>query len=355
MKKEWYVLQIYSGMENKVKELIEEKAKMTGQSQYFGKIVVPELEEIDYSNKKSEKIIVDFDTKILVKKGKDVKKGTLLAKEPDIFIKNSGEIVESKNYRKFVIETKGKKYIKSFLIPESANVLSGIRQGKQLKPGTPFTTDSSYECDVDGVVSYVEKAKRIVVQPDNVEEKDVYIVPRNSLDTKLYKNGSLVKKDEKISIGNEFKARTNGRIDIKQHPMTKEIRVIKTSKKKLFPGYIFIEMMYIKEAERLVISVPYVSTFLNMGGKPLKLRRNEVRAILRLMGEEVFEEKRNQNIKIDYKINEHVKIISGPFEYFTGKIKKIDPDKAEVVVVVSMFGRETEVELSLSEIEEITD
>ncbi len=354
MRKEWYVIQVYSGMENKVKEVIEEKAKMIGYSKYLGRIVVPEIEEVDYTNKKSEKIIVDFDTKLFVKKGKDVKKGDLIARSHEVRVQEAGVIKEVKNYRKIIIETKGKKYSKTFLIPENADIVSGLKLGKSIKAGTPFTADGIYESDVEGEIVHLDKVKRIVVKtPKDVEE--VYVVSRKTFDSKHYKPGTELRQNEKISAGVEYKAKTTGRAEIKQNPMNKEIKLIKTSRKKLFPGYVFIEMIYMKDLEKFIQNETYVSSFLNIGGKPIKLRREEARALLRLAGEEVFEEKRSKNIKIDYEIGEYIKIISGPFEMFTGKIQEIDVEKAEVKVLVSMFGRETLVELDLSEIEEISE
>jgi transcriptional antiterminator NusG len=89
--------------------------------------------------------------------------------------------------------------------------------------------------------------------------------------------------------------------------------------------------------------------------KPVKLNKNEVRAVLRLMGEEAYQKRQVKEIRTDFELGEHVKIINGPFEYFTGKIKDYDLEKQEVQVVVTMFGRETTVTLSLGEIEKIID
>ncbi|MDO7975686.1 KOW motif-containing protein [Oceanotoga sp. DSM 15011] len=355
MRKEWYVLQAYSGMENKVKELLEEKYRMLGFAHFFGKIIVPEIEELDYSNKKVEKVFVNNDSKVFTKKGKDIKKGDVIAKEADFFAKENGIITSLKNFRRIIIETKGKKYSTTYLIPENAGILAGLRVGKDVKAGMPFTKDASFECEVDGEIGAIEKVKKVIID-NSLGEKDVYIVPRSNFDSKVFRNGTEISKGEKLAEGKEFKAKSSGRVDVRETAMRKEIRIIKTSRKKLFPGYIFIEMMHVKEAENLVKSIPYVSTFLNVGGKPIRLKRNEIRALLRLIGEEDYEDKKDKTeIRIDYEIGEHVKIINGPFEFFTGKIKNIDLDKHEVNVSVSMFGRETDVELGLSEIEKIVE
>jgi transcriptional antiterminator NusG len=354
MRKEWYVLQVYSGMENKVKENIEEKVKNLGYDKYIGKIVIPEIEELNYTNRRIDRMFVSKDAELFVKKGKDVKKGDLLAKEPAIKIKSKGKIVEAKNYRKIMVETEGKKYSKTFLIPESVGVIAGLRVGKKVVSGTPLSKNFEYECDVDGEIVGIEKVKRVVVQSDS-GENEVYIVPKETFKSDSYKVGTIVEPEEIIGDAKEYRAKFAGRVDIRETALIIEIRLIKTKKKNLFPGYVFIEMIYTKEVEDTIKKIPYVSTFLNIGGKPVKLQKNEISAVLRLIGEESFEKKKLQEIRTDFEIGEHIKIISGPFEYFTGKIKGIDLEKQEVKVGVSMFGRETTVTLSLSEIEKIID
>lgn len=354
MRKEWYILQVYSGMENKVKETLEERAKNVGENKYFGRIIIPEVEELNYSNKRVQKIYVSKEAKVHVRKGKDVKKGDLLAKEPEIFVKNAGKVIESKNFRRIIVETEGKKFSKTFLIPESSGFLSGLRTGKKVHTDTPFTKNFEYKSDVDGEIVSVEKVKRILIKNYN-NENDIYVVPRETFINETFKLGNDIGVGEKLSESKEYKAKFSGRVDIRETPFHKEIKIIKTKRKNLFPGYIFVEMMYIKETEKLIKNAPYVSTVLNIGGKPVKLNKNEVRAILRLIGEESYEKRQIKEVRTDFEIGEHVKIINGPFEYFTGKIKHLDLEKQEVQVVVTMFGRETTVTLSLGEIEKIVD
>lgn len=354
MRKEWYVLQVYSGMENKVKETLEERIKSLGYERYFGKIIIPEVEELNYSNKKTDRVFISKNAELYVKKGKDVKKGDLLAKDTEIRVKSSGAILEIKNYRRITVETEGKKYYKAFLIPESAGIISGLRIGKKLRAGTPLSKNMEYESDVDGEIVSSEKVKRIVLKTDNGEE-EVYIVPKECFKNELYKTGTYVEQGTVIGSSRQYQAKFSGRIDIRETAFYREIKIVKTKRRNLFPGYVFIEMMYLKETENLVKNIAYISSFLSIGGKPVKLKRQEIRAILRLIGEEEYEKKQIKEIRTDFEIGEHVKIISGPFEYFTGKIKTIDLEKQEVSVVVTMFGRETAVTLSLSEIEKIID
>jgi transcriptional antiterminator NusG len=354
MRKEWYVLQVYSGMENKVKETLEERIKNLGYEKYFGKIIIPEVDELNYSNKRVQKIYIEKEAQIFVKKGNDVKKGDILAREPEIFAKTAGKIVDIKNFRKILVETEGKKYSKTFLIPESAGLLAGLKAGKKVRADTPFSKNLEYKSDVDGEIVSVEKVKRVVIENES-KEKDIYLLPRETFIHERFKVGSNVRIGDKLCEPKEYKAKFSGRIDIRETPFHKEIKIIKTKKKNLFPGYVFVEMMYTKETEELVGNLPYVSTILNIGGKPVKLNKNEIRVVLRLMGEEAYQKRQVKEIRTDFELGEHVKIINGPFEYFTGKIKDYDLEKQEVQVVVTMFGRETTVTLSLGEIEKIID
>lgn len=92
---------------------------------------------------------------------------------------------------------------------------------------------------------------------------------------------------------------------------------------------------------------------MNVGGKPIKLTLKEAKALLKLVGQELVEQKKLPKVRMDYTIGEQIKIINGPFELFTGKITRINLEKQEVKVTITLFGRETTVELSLAEIEKI--
>lgn len=351
MRKKWYILQTFSGMEYKVKELIEEKAKLYDKENMFGKILIPEESEIDLTNKKIDRIVVSEEADIFVKNGDTVKKGDILAEEPPVIVKNSGTITEIKNFRKFIIETSDKKFTKTFLIPESAKIMSGLKVNSRIHAGIPLARQDGYEADLDGIIISIEKLKRITIQNEN-NSKDVYFVFKDNFDSNAFRKGTFVEKGQYLGNKRAYKAKSSGKVEIRDFASRKEIIILKTKISRLFPGYMFIEMILNKETQEMVKNIPYVINFINIGGTPVQLKTKEVKALLRLTGEENYEVKESK-LRADYEIGEHVRIISGPFEFFTGKIIDMDLHKQTVKVAINMFGRETEVELGLTEIEKI--
>lgn len=131
-------------------------------------------------------------------------------------------------------------------------------------------------------------------------------------------------------------------------PETKEIdEKGKEKVKKLFPGYILVEMVMTDEAWFIVRNTPGVTGFIGSSGKgakPFPLTPGEVDKILGTMGMSRL------NIENDLKEGEKVKVISGPFEGMFGTIKTVDIENAKLEVLVDLFGQETVVELEFSQI-----
>ena len=131
-------------------------------------------------------------------------------------------------------------------------------------------------------------------------------------------------------------------------PETKEIDDKGKEKvKKLFPGYILVEMVMTDEAWFIVRNTPGVTGFIGSSGKgakPFPLTPGEVDKILGTMGMSRL------NIENDLKEGEKVKVISGPFEGMFGTIKTVDIENAKLEVLVDLFGQETVVELEFSQI-----
>ena len=117
----------------------------------------------------------------------------------------------------------------------------------------------------------------------------------------------------------------------------------KITQKKVFPGYVLVKMLMTDESWYVVRNTRGVTGFVGPGSKPVPLTEAEVKSL----GVE------KTAIKLDAKLGDRVKVTSGPFENFIGIIQEINMDKHKVKVLVSMFGRETPVELEFVQIERI--
>ena len=115
----------------------------------------------------------------------------------------------------------------------------------------------------------------------------------------------------------------------------------KEVERKVFPGYVLIKMVMTDDTWHLVRNVRGVTGFVGSANKPIPLTEEEVLA----MGMEKHE------IVVRYNVGDHVKIVDGPLASFTGIVEEIEPEKNRVSVMVSMFGRETPVDLELDQVE----
>lgn len=130
-------------------------------------------------------------------------------------------------------------------------------------------------------------------------------------------------------------------------PMEEQIEIKdgkrKTNLKKVFPGYVLIKMIVTEESWYIVRNTRGVTGFVGSGTDPIPLTEEEIKN----MGFDVSE------INVDYEVNDSVKIMNGPLENFIGVVQEINKEKHKVKVLVSMFGRETPVELEFSQIQKI--
>lgn len=132
-------------------------------------------------------------------------------------------------------------------------------------------------------------------------------------------------------------------------PTVEEIEVKEGKRKmverRVFPGYILVEMVMDEDSWYVVRNTPGVTGFVGMGNDPTPLRPEEVKQIIERMSAEA------PIIKHNFKVGMKVRIIGGPFSDFPGTIAAIDPDKEKVRVMVNFFGRDTPVELDFAEVE----
>lgn len=176
-----------------------------------------------------------------------------------------------------------------------------------------------------------------------MEEKHWYVVHtysgyENKVKTNLEKRVESMEMQEKIF-----------RILV---PMEDEIEIKdgkqKKVKRKVFPGYVLVEMLMSDDSWYVVRNTPGVTGFVGSGNKPIPLSPDEVQAILGADGAE-----KAANIVVDFEVEQPVRVVSGPFKDHHAVIKEIFPDKGKVRVMVNMFGRDTPVELDFVQIEAI--
>lgn len=121
-----------------------------------------------------------------------------------------------------------------------------------------------------------------------------------------------------------------------------------TVKKKVFPGYILVRMRLDDDSWYTVRNTPGVTGFVGGSNTPTPLSRREVE---RFLGVEKEEEKPKPRFKPAFDINDMVRVVTGPFADFNGRIEDIDLDQSKVTVLVNIFGRDTPVELGFEDIQ----
>ena len=127
--------------------------------------------------------------------------------------------------------------------------------------------------------------------------------------------------------------------EIKEDGSSKEVE------RKLYPGYVFVKMVYTDETWYVVRNIRGCTGFVGPSSKPVPLTENEVYK----MGVE------SRVVEVAYDVGDQVRIIDGPLEDFVGIVNELDTDKNYVKVTISMFGRETPVELELNQAEKLED
>ena len=130
-------------------------------------------------------------------------------------------------------------------------------------------------------------------------------------------------------------------------PMEEQIEIKdgkrKANLKKVFPGYVLVKMIVTEETWYIVRNTRGVTGFVGSGTDPIPLTDDEIRA----MG---FED---ASISVDYDVDDSVQILNGPFKDSIGTVKEINKEKHKVKILISMFGRETPVELEFSQIQKV--
>ncbi len=134
-------------------------------------------------------------------------------------------------------------------------------------------------------------------------------------------------------------------------PMEEELEIKdgkrKINKKRVFPGYVLVEMLMDDDSWYVVRNTPGVTGFVGSGSRPVPLQPAEIKAIMRRMGME------DVRTKVSFTVGDSIRVIDGPLAGFIGSIEEIDLDRGKLRVRVAMFGRDTPVELDFEQVEEL--
>jgi len=121
----------------------------------------------------------------------------------------------------------------------------------------------------------------------------------------------------------------------------------RTVTKKILPGYILVRMKLDDNVWSLVRNTSGVTGFVSSGNTPVPLKQEEVARILKQM------EAETPKVKVGLRKGQGVRVIDGPFTDFVGAVEEVNPDKGKVKVLLSLFGRETPVELDFLQVEKL--
>ena len=135
-------------------------------------------------------------------------------------------------------------------------------------------------------------------------------------------------------------------------PKEKKIKIKngkrRTIEEKIYPGYVLVEMIVTDASWYVVRNTPNVTGFIGAGTVPIPVSSDEIKELQKRMvgaGESKY--------KIEFSVGDPVKIVDGPFKDFDGKVSAIDEERGKVKVLISMFGRETAVELDSLQIKKL--
>lgn len=154
---------------------------------------------------------------------------------------------------------------------------------------------------------------------------------------------NLQKRVEYMNMGEKI-----FRIEVPQKSVTQVRAGKKTTKEeKIFPGYVLVEMIMDEESWYVVRHTAGVTKFVGTAKRPIPAKESEIKKIIH-RGQQT-----TTKIELDVKVGDKVKIVSGPFAEFIGDITEVYPDKSKLRAMVSIFGRETPVELEYKQIQKV--
>ncbi|MFQ5342485.1 MAG: transcription termination/antitermination protein NusG [Anaerolineae bacterium] len=227
--------------------------------------------------------------------------------------------------------------------PEDAPLLQASRQAPRqarddAREGLQDTEEAS---DVEGEPEGEPEEPEGLVPPEDIPEGAAWYVVHTYSG---YEN--------KVKLNLEYRVQSTGMQDRIFHvivPVEEEVDIKEGQRRvierRIFPGYVFVQMLMGDEAWYVIHDTPGVTGFVGSGTKPTPLRDEEVERILRRI------ESEEPTVRVSFREGQRVRIVDGPFTDFHGIVDEIDMQRGKVRLLVSFFGRETPVELDLLQVE----
>ncbi len=222
-------------------------------------------------------------------------------------------------------------------------VPSKAKKTKTAKPKTERKPRAKKEKTEDVSEAEAEVSEEVVEKPKKKAEKRWYIVNTYS----GYENKvkvDLEKRIEYMNMGEKI-----FRVEVPQRSVTQVKGGKKTEKdEKVFPGYVLVEMIMDEDSWYVVRHTTGVTRFVGTQKYPIPAKDSEIKKVIGRSTTETA-----QKIELDVKVGDKIRITSGPFAEFVGEITEVYPDKAKIRANISIFGRETPVELEYKQIQKL--
>ncbi len=222
-------------------------------------------------------------------------------------------------------------------------VPSKAKKTKTAKPKTERKPRAKKEKTEEVSEAEAEVSEEVVEKPKKKAEKRWYIVNTYS----GYENKvkvDLEKRIEYMNMGEKI-----FRVEVPQRSVTQVKGGKKTEKdEKVFPGYVLVEMIMDEDSWYVVRHTTGVTRFVGTQKYPIPAKDSEIKKVIGRATTETA-----QKIELDVKVGDKIRITSGPFAEFVGEITEVYPDKAKIRANISIFGRETPVELEYKQIQKL--
>lgn len=197
-------------------------------------------------------------------------------------------------------------------------------------------------------------SEEVEAEPDAEEVEYDALVPLEDIpdDAAWYVIHTYSGYENKVKRNLEYRVESSGmqdRVFRVVVPVEEEVDIKEGQRRvverRVFPGYVFVQMLMDDEAWHLIHNTPGVTSFVGSGTRPTPLRDAEVERILRRI------EAEEPTVRVSFREGQRVRIVDGPFSDFHGVVDEIDMERGIVRLLVSFFGRETPVELDLLQVE----